>query len=115
MIEVLITSSVLILALALMRKLWKGRISPVFQYALWFIVAVRLLVPVPVFGNVLSIMNVVEYVADGTEKWAEGLEKEIRTDETGKENDARAEGSARIEEGNPADLHLNNRAVSETL
>ncbi|MDE7283208.1 MAG: M56 family metallopeptidase [Lachnospiraceae bacterium] len=65
--ETIITSSVLILCIALLRKLCKGRISACLQYALWLIVAVRLIVPgiALVFPNILpesnlSIMNVAD-------------------------------------------------------
>ncbi|MDE5865870.1 MAG: M56 family metallopeptidase, partial [Lachnospiraceae bacterium] len=65
--ETIITSSVLILCIALIRKLCKGRISACLQYALWMIVAVRLIVPgiALVFPNILpesnlSIMNVAD-------------------------------------------------------
>lgn len=64
MFEILVTSSFLIIMLALLRKLWKRRLSPVLQYALWLLVAVRLLVPIPVFGNAFSIMNFVD-MGDG--------------------------------------------------
>ena len=43
---VLITSSILILLLAALRPLLRGRIDPRLQYALWLILALRLLVPV---------------------------------------------------------------------
>lgn len=43
---VLITSSILILLLAALRPLLRGRIDPRLQYALWLIIALRLLVPV---------------------------------------------------------------------
>ena len=42
---ILLTSSVLILVLILLRTLLRGRISLRLQYALWLLVAVRLLVP----------------------------------------------------------------------
>ena len=45
-LEVLVSSSVLILALALLRILLRGKISPRLQFGLWLLVAVRLLVPV---------------------------------------------------------------------
>lgn len=68
--ETIITSSVLILCIALIRKLCKGRISACLQYALWLIVAVRLIIPglAVVFPNILpesnlSIMNVADRVA----------------------------------------------------
>lgn len=50
MIQILISSSVLILVLIALRKLLRGKISLCLQYALWLIVAVRLLVPVQ-FGT----------------------------------------------------------------
>ncbi len=43
---VLITSSILILLLAALRPLLRGRIDPRLQYALWLIIALRLLIPV---------------------------------------------------------------------
>ena len=43
---VLITSSILILAVAALRPLLRGRIDPRIQYALWLAVALRLLLPV---------------------------------------------------------------------
>lgn len=51
MIQIIISSSVLILVLVALRKLLRGKISLRLQYALWLIVAVRLLVPVQ-FGTV---------------------------------------------------------------
>lgn len=44
--EIIITSSVLILCVMLIRHFFKGRISNRLRYALWLLVAVRLLVPV---------------------------------------------------------------------
>lgn len=43
--EILLTSSILILVLGLLRYLLRGRINLHLQYALWLLVAVRLLVP----------------------------------------------------------------------
>ena len=43
--EILFTSSILILVLGLLRYLLRGRINLHLQYALWLLVAVRLLVP----------------------------------------------------------------------
>ena len=45
MIELLITSSLLILGICLLRALLKGRISPQLQYGMWLIVAFRLVIP----------------------------------------------------------------------
>ena len=67
--EAIITSSILIICMILLRQLCKGKISACLQYALWLIVAVRLIVPAitAVFPNLLpqseiSIMNVAEKV-----------------------------------------------------
>lgn len=55
--DVLITSSVLILAILLIRRFTKGKINPLFQYSLWLLVVLRLINPF-FFGNSsVSIMN----------------------------------------------------------
>lgn len=66
-----ITSSILILCLILLRRLCKGRISALVQYALWLIVAIRLIIPgvTVIFPNVLpksnlSVMNAVQEVEE---------------------------------------------------
>ena len=46
--EILLTSSVLILALLALRRLFRRTVSRRMQYALWLLVLVRLLVPVNV-------------------------------------------------------------------
>ena len=81
--EILLTSSVLILALLALRQLFRRTVSRRMQYVLWLLVLVRLLVPVNVgtlAHNVLSaaapVQAVVEerldtpvlYVQDGTER-----------------------------------------------
>lgn len=55
--EILLTSSVLILALALLRRLLRGRISPTLQYALWLLVAARLLIPGTLFPSPVSVVG----------------------------------------------------------
>ncbi len=45
MIEQIITSSIIILVIVVLRKLLKNRISKQLQYALWLIVAIKLFVP----------------------------------------------------------------------
>ena len=55
----LISSSVLILALALLRVLLRGKISPRLQYALWLLAALRLLIPVSLGASSASVMNYV--------------------------------------------------------
>ena len=43
MIEIMISSSVLIIAICLLRVLLKGRINPRLQYAMWLLVVMRLI------------------------------------------------------------------------
>ena len=64
MTEILVTSSVLIVVIALLRLVLRGKISQRVQYALWLLVAVRLLVPVSFVGSPVSVMNAVEPVAE---------------------------------------------------
>ncbi|MEA4848640.1 MAG: M56 family metallopeptidase [Clostridiaceae bacterium] len=63
MLETIVTSSVLIMVLILLRYLFKGKISLRLQYALWLLVAVRLLMPFSVFDSSLSVLNIVESVS----------------------------------------------------
>ena len=57
MTEGLVSSTVLILALAALRLLLRGRIDPRLQYALWLLAALRLLLPVPLVSSPVSVMN----------------------------------------------------------
>ena len=57
MIKWMISSSCLILIMIVVRRLFKGRISPSLQYALWLLVAIRLIVPVSLGSSVLSVEN----------------------------------------------------------
>lgn len=57
MIEAAITSSVLILAVILVRFIFKEKISRKFQYALWGLVLIRLILPFPLFESNISVMN----------------------------------------------------------
>lgn len=59
MTETIITSSLLILIILALRYLLRGRISSQLQYALWLLVAIRLLLPFPLFENPVSVMNVI--------------------------------------------------------
>ena len=56
--EILLTSSVLILALLLLRLLFRKTISRRVQYALWGLVALRLLVPVSLPAMELSLIHI---------------------------------------------------------
>lgn len=64
MTEILVTSSVLIVVIALLRLALRGKISQRVQYALWLLVAVRLLVPVSFVSSPVSVMNAVEPVTE---------------------------------------------------
>ncbi len=63
MTEVVITSSVLIVGILLLRRITKEKIGMRFRYALWLLVALRLAVPFSVASSPLSVMNLLP------EKW----------------------------------------------
>ena len=58
----IISSSVLILIVICMRHFLKGKMSAKLQYALWLLVAVRLLVPVSFGNSVLSVENITNQI-----------------------------------------------------
>ena len=60
--EILLTSSVLILALLLLRRLFRKTISRQVQYALWGLVALRLLVPVSLPAMEHNVLTAAEPV-----------------------------------------------------
>lgn len=64
MIEQIITSSVLILGVCLVRFLSGKRISFCVRYALWLLVAVKLLIPLPGLESRCNILNVVPYLEE---------------------------------------------------
>ena len=76
-LEVLISSSVLIAALAALRFFLRGKISARLQYALWLLAALRLLLPVSLFSSSVSVMNAVPeqalaqtpFVFEQTDTW----------------------------------------------
>lgn len=57
MLETIITSSVLIITLLLLRAALKGKISSRLRYGLWLAVVVRLLLPFPLTKSPISVMN----------------------------------------------------------
>ncbi len=57
---VLITSSILILLLAALRPLLRGKVRPLAQYALWLAVALRLLIPVNLFTSAYSALALLQ-------------------------------------------------------
>ena len=64
MIEWAVTASVLILAVAALRRCLMGKISLRLQYGLWLLVLVRLLLPVSFGGTAVSVLNAVEGVRE---------------------------------------------------
>lgn len=59
---ILLTSSLLILLLAALDPLLRGRIKPQVQYALWLLVALRLLIPVNLGNSALSALAVLDRI-----------------------------------------------------
>lgn len=53
----MVASSVLILAILLLRRVTRGRISMRLRYALWLVAALRLLLPVPLGNSAVSVMK----------------------------------------------------------
>ena len=62
MINWIISSSVLIIVVICLRTLFKGKIRLHFQYALWLLVAVRLLIPLSFGSSAISVQNVTNHV-----------------------------------------------------
>lgn len=60
MLETIITSSLLIAILILLRYFFKGKINLRLQYALWLLVAIRLFMPFPIFESSLSVLNIID-------------------------------------------------------
>ncbi len=61
LLETFVTSSVLIVAVLILRRLCRGKISLCLQYGIWLIVAVKLLlVPAPFWGSSFSVMNLIK-------------------------------------------------------
>ena len=65
MLEWIVTSSSLILAVAAVRYLFRGRLSPRIQYALWAVVLIRLLLPFSLFQSNAAPANIVPAAVSG--------------------------------------------------
>lgn len=59
MFETAITSSVLIVIILMIRRAFKGRISNTLRYALWLLVAIRLLLPFSLIKSPASVLNLI--------------------------------------------------------
>ncbi|MCM1253492.1 MAG: peptidoglycan DD-metalloendopeptidase family protein [Clostridium sp.] len=71
--DIVITSSILMTAIFLIRFFTKGKIHPMLQYALWLPVAVRLILPVPLWNSGFGILN---YLPDGMSSYEASAESE---------------------------------------
>jgi len=83
MTEWIISSSVLIVAVILMRALFRKRISPTLRYCLWSLVLLRLLLPFSLGESALSVLNhvpdfVFEESAEQTEILIPGEERPFK-------------------------------------
>lgn len=74
-----LSGSLLILALFLGRRFWKGRLGRQWQYYIWLIVLLWLFLP---FGPEASLMGQVHWVADGAHTQ---MTQELRLTEQGNE------------------------------
>lgn len=70
MVSWIVSSSILIICVVLIRCLLKGRISPRLQYALWGIVLLRLLIPFNFGNSKISVENFTDYIAEAYESEA---------------------------------------------
>ncbi len=62
MLNQIITSTILILFLLLLSVFLERRINPCLKYALWLLVVVKLLIPLPYFETHLSVLNLVSRI-----------------------------------------------------
>lgn len=66
MIEIIVSSSILIVLILVIRKIFKGKITPLLRYSLWGVIVLRLLFPIEIMpflekpSSFISVMNVVE-------------------------------------------------------
>lgn len=77
MMEIIITSSVLIACILLLRLVFHKKLSRRLQYALWLIVALRLLIPVS-FSAPISVMNAFESLGGRQAVSAEQIDGETQ-------------------------------------
>lgn len=67
--DIIVTSTILIIVLLILRHLAKGKIHPLLQYALWLLVVFRLTLPIPLWNSPFSVLNLLPneqaYVGNG--------------------------------------------------
>ncbi len=78
--EIIIMVSVLILCIMLVRRICRGKIGSRFQYALWLLVALRLVIPVSIPINLPAVELIERYQLLGlhTDQMVEQLEQPIQ-------------------------------------
>lgn len=78
--EIIITVSVLILCIMLVRRICRRKIGSRFQYALWFLVVLRLMIPVsiPVSLPMAGFIDIYHLIGLNTDDMVEQLEKPIQ-------------------------------------
>lgn len=81
--EILITATVLILCILLIRRIFRGKISSRLQYALWILVVLRLVIPVSAQFDLgpLSRFRLMDLVEKNESGIAERLNETIRLEE----------------------------------
>ena len=81
MMEWVLSASVLIILVIIIRKLLKGKISCSVRYGLWLLVAVRLLVPVSLMESAFSIANLLPESRAGGQTGGNSTMASRRTDQ----------------------------------
>lgn len=77
MISAVISSSVLIVIVIILRAICRGKISSRLQYAIWGLVLIRMLLPFNLYSSPVSIMNVlkpssvIDTISEKTENYTE--------------------------------------------
>ncbi|MCM1268169.1 MAG: M56 family metallopeptidase [Bacteroidales bacterium] len=81
--EILITSTVLIISILLIRRIFRGKISSRLQYALWLLVALRLALPVSAQFDLgpFSRFRLLDLVEEDQSGIAQRLEETVRLEE----------------------------------
>ncbi len=62
MLETTVASSVLILTIIVFRSLFKRKLDSRVQYAMWLLVAIRLILPLPTPHNQISVLNLLSRI-----------------------------------------------------
>ncbi len=88
MAEIIITSSVLIFVLLVLRRVCWGKISRRLQYGLWLLVVIRLLVPPQLFTSSLSVMNAIDHAGEAISERVQELNDVNHDSEQAKDSES---------------------------